>query len=170
MEGIPPDLFPSLERFEGLATNLVDVTKGRNVWGISIIGTVDTQQDSVVRGLLEGLQASAVPVLELSINVAINGRIGGEMDDAPLMRGIATVAPSLRFLEMFSHGKYTTHDYREEARSAFAQNLAVFEKLEEFHWWDGRGERWGSDFPNECFEYSKQLQRVFVNKSRYDRP
>lgn len=170
MEGIPPDLFPSLKKFEGLAKNLIDVTRGRSVWNISIIGTIDTQQYSAVRGLLEGLQASAVPVLELSINVAITGRMHGEMDDALLLRDIAIAAPSLRSLEMFSHGKYTTHDYREEARDAFAQNLAVFEKLEEFYWWDGRGERWGAAFPHQCFECSEKLQRVFVNKSRYDKP
>lgn len=170
MENIPRDLFPALEEFEGLSINLKDVTHRRKVWNVSTINSLDTQKPHAVRELLEGLKASAVPILNLSINTAIGPTSDGGLTDVELIQNIALAAPSLRYLELFSHGTYAKHNYTEEARRQFAQALAVLTNLEEFHWWDGRGGRWGAALPEDCFEYSGRLKKVFINKTRYDRP
>lgn len=170
MKDIPPSLFPALEEFEGLSVNLKNVTHGRRVWNISIINRVDTQNGHAMREIVEGLEASMVPVLKFSINAAINSTPGGRLGDVELMREIGIVAPSLRHLEVFARGKDSEYGCSEEARQLLAQAVAVLTELEELHWWDWRGENWEAEFPKDCFSYSKQLQKVFINRKRYVRP
>lgn len=169
MENIPRNLFPALEEFEGVSGNLKDVTRGRRVRRITITNSIYSADEAALQHLLDGLEASAAAVLELSITVCMGPAAGEDSADVRLMRRIAQVAPFLQSLELFSYGKYTEADNGPGPRHRFAQGLAVFRHLEEFHWWDRRGPFWGTAFAKRCFESSSALQRVTINMHKIQR-
>ena len=169
MENIPRNLFPALEEFQGMSTGLKDVTRGRRVRRIVTNNSLNATDDVAVRHLLDGLEASAAPVSELGITLFLGPVVAQNFADVQLMRSIARAAPSLKFLELFSHGEYTEQEYGPDVRHRFAESLAVFRRLEEFKWWDRRGEQWNDTFAKECFEGSRALQRVIVNKQQHVR-
>ncbi|KAF8315919.1 hypothetical protein DL93DRAFT_2078670 [Clavulina sp. PMI_390] len=170
MENITPELFPKLESFEGLSMHLQDVTTARKIREVSIINGLDTAAPSIMKEFYAGLAASAVPVLELSINVTIYREEDGRTNDRRVLRQIARAAPNLQYLEIFSHGEYARYDYEAIARDQYADSLVCFRDLREFHWWDKRGHHYGPKFPQACFERVASLQSVYVNKTQYDRP
>lgn len=166
MANVPYNLFPALEEFEGPLISLKNVTRGRPVRSITVIDTLNAAKEVAVQYLLDGLEASTTPVLELSITASLALAQDVNTVEVRLIRCIQRVAPLLRSLELFSHGGYTSGDC-DEAQRRFAEGLAVFQKLEEFKWWDNRGQEWGVTFVNKCFESSKTLRHIVINNKRY---